>query len=98
MTELLCLLLRPALLCVSNPRRYWYLAPVTVLAWLIDVVLCRTFWPLLAGWPHAGEITISDTLERLCVDYGHPDRYLFVAIARKINRLDPLGSHIKSVL
>jgi len=98
MTELLCLLLRPALVCVSNPRRYWYFAPITVLAWVIDVVLCHTFWPLLAGWPQRGEYTISDTLERLCADYHHPDRLLFVGMARKINRLDPLRSHIKSVL
>lgn len=97
MTFLLCVLLRPALLCMSNPKRYWYLAPAVLLAWLVDVFIAHTAWPLIAGFPRAGEVTISDTLERLCLDRKNPDQDLFIAIARKINRVDPLHAHIKAV-
>ena len=97
MTELLCLLLKPSLLAVADPWRYCYLAPFAVVAWVVDVTLCHTFWPLLAGWPKNGEVTISDTLERLCHDHTHPDNLLFIQIALKINRLDPLKDHIKAV-
>ena len=98
MTFLLCLLLKPALYAVSNPLRYWYLAPVAFVAWLIDILICHTTWPLIAGFPRVGEVTVSDTLERLCRDTTHPDHGLFVQIALKINRVDPLHCHIKAVL
>lgn len=98
MTELLCLLLKPALYGVSDPKRYWYLIPFTLLAWLVDAILAHTGWVLLAGWPQGREVTISDTLERLCADKSHPDYALFVEIARKINRVCPTHDHIKSVL
>ena len=97
MTELLCLLLKPALYAVSNPRKYWYLIPFAVAGWLVDCILCYTFWCLLAGWPKHGEYTISDTLERLCRAESS-DQKLFIEIARKINRVDPLHSHIRAVL
>ena len=96
MTELLCLLLKPALLCVSNPRRYWYLAPVATLAWMVDVFLCHTFWALAFGWPKEGEVTISDMLERLCNEYEHPDNLLFIQIGLKINRVAGFA-HIKTL-
>lgn len=97
MTEILCLLLYPALLCLSNPYRYFYLVPFVVLAWWVDFVLCHTFWAMAFGWPKHGEYTISDMLERLCLDRMHPDQDLFIQIALKINRVDPLHSHIKAV-
>lgn len=87
MTELLCLLLKPALVCVANPGRFWYLVPIAVLAWLVDVVLCHTAWALAFGWPRPGATTISDTLEYLCVDHTHPDNLLFIQIGLKINRV-----------
>jgi len=96
--ELLCILLRPALLWDSNRVRYWYLTPVALVAFIIDVLLCHTSWVILAGWPQRKEWTISQTLERMCWDFQHPDHLLFVAIARKINRIDPLHRHIKAVL
>jgi hypothetical protein len=97
MTEILCLLLKPALLCVGNPSRYWYLVPITILAWFVDVILCRTAWAMVFGWPKRKELTISDTLERLCKDNTHPDYLLLIEIAKKINRVDPFHSHIKAV-
>jgi len=97
MTEILCVLLYPALLCISSPLRYFYLIPFVLGAWLIDCILCHTFWALAFGWPKHGEVTISDTLERLCLDFNNPDHELFVAIAKKINRVDPLHAHIRAV-
>lgn len=96
MTELLCLLLKPALLCLTNPRRYFYLIPLVILAWIVDFILAHTFWYLIAGWPKNHEYTISDTLERLVKTPG-PDQDLFIQIALKINRVDPAHSHIRSV-
>lgn len=96
MTFLFCLLLKPALLFVSDPRRYWYLAPVAFFAWLLDIFIAHTTWPLIAGFPHVGEVTISDTLERLCLDRKNPDQDLFIGIARKINRVAGYA-HIRSV-
>ena len=57
MTELLCLLLKPALYAVSDPRKYWYLIPFAVVAWLLDVLIAHTTWPLIAGFPRIGEVT-----------------------------------------
>ena len=96
MTELLCLLLRPALLCANEPKRYWYLAPITLLAWIVDVLLAHTAWALAFGWPRPGEVTISDTLERLCKEWNHPDHLLFRQIGMKINRVAG-HTHIKAV-
>jgi hypothetical protein len=55
----------------------------------------HTTWPHLAGWPRAGEWTISHTLNRLCHDYQHTDYLLFRAIAQRINRVSPTHSHIE---
>ena len=97
MTELLCLLLKPALYAVSDPRKYWYLIPFAVAGWLVDCILCHTAWAIAFGWPHQDEVTVSDTLERLCKDFKNPDHYLFVAIAKKINSICPTHDHIKAV-
>ena len=96
MIDLLILLLRPALLCTEGGKRW--LAPVALVAWVIDVILCHTTWALVAGWPRRNELTISDTLERLCMSFDDPDHKLWVAIAKKINRVSPTNSHIKAVL
>jgi hypothetical protein len=93
--DLLIILLRPALLCVEG-RQYRYL-PFALLAWLVDIALAHTTWALIAGWPHRGEWTVSQTLERLCVDWNNPDVHLYRRIAQKINRTSPTGSHIKAV-
>lgn len=96
MTELLCLLLKPALLCVGNPKRYWYLAPIAFFAWVVDIALCHTAWAAAFGWPRKGAVTISDTLEYLCVDHTHPDNLLLIQVALKINRVAGYA-HIKAV-
>lgn len=96
MIDLLIILLRPALLWESDKLRYWYLLPAALVAWLADMVAAHTTWALTAGWPERGEWTISHTLERLCVTTG-PDQSLYIAIARKINRVSPSGRHIKSI-
>ena len=79
-------LLRPALLCLDNPKKYWYLFWAPLPGWLADIFVAHTTWALVAGFPHIGEVTVSDTLERLCDDIDHPDHLLFVAVGLKINR------------
>lgn len=98
MIDLLILLLKPALL-IERGGWWLLLAPITIVAWLIDILICHTTWAMVAGWPHEGEVTISHTLERLChpLNAGHPDYRLFVEVARRINRVSPTGRHIKVV-
>lgn len=91
MIDILCLLLPFALRYEQNKL---YL-PITFVALLIDVLLAHTTFALLAGFPKKGEWTVSQCLERLCNDYGNPDRELFIQIALKINRISP--NHIKAV-
>lgn len=98
MIDLLLLLLKPALLWESAPWRYWYLTPVTLAAWVLDVVIAHTTWALVFGWPKHYELTISHTLERLCRDQSNPDHALLWQIALKINRISPTQDHIKAVL
>lgn len=96
MIDLLVILLKPALLWESNPWRYWYLTPVTLVAWVVDVAIAHTTWALMYGWPKPYEMTISHTLERLCKTPG-PDQQFLIEIAKKINRESPSGNHIKAV-
>ena len=98
MIDLLILLLRPAVACADNPKRYWYLAPIAILAWFVDIISAHTTWALVAGWPKAGEVTISHTLERLAhsTNSSDPDYQLYRQIALKINRATK-SKHIKAV-
>ena len=97
MIDILILLLKPSLLWESDPRRYWYLTPVVLVAVIADIIAAHSAWAAIAGWPRKGEWTISHTLERLCVTAGE-DQMLYISIARKINRLAPGGRHIKAVV
>jgi hypothetical protein len=96
MTEILCILLMPALRFLDNPKKYWYFFWAPIPAWLVDFFLCHTFWALAFGWPKEGEVTISDMLERLCNEYEHPDNLLFIQIGLKINRVAGFA-HIKTL-
>tara|TARA_R110000868_G_scaffold48937_3_gene158261 strand:+ start:1558 stop:1857 length:300 start_codon:yes stop_codon:yes gene_type:complete len=99
MIDLLILLLRPAVACADNPKRYWYLAPIAIVAWFVDIIIAHTTWAMVAGWPKAGEVTVSHTLERLAHPFNSfdPDYNLMRQIALKINRVTK-SSHIKAVL
>lgn len=96
MIDFLIIFLRPAVACADNPRKYWYLIPVAMLTWLVDVFIAHTTWALVAGFPKSGEITISNTLERLCHPSNgmHEDYELFCQIGYKINRATN-SNHIK---
>jgi hypothetical protein len=96
MIDLLILLLRPAVACADDPKRYWYLAPIAVPAWFVDIIIAHTTWALVAGWPKRKEVTVSHTLERLCdhTNSAHPDYFLFCEIGYKINRVTK-SNHIK---
>jgi hypothetical protein len=61
-------------------------------------VAAHTTWPVIAGELQEGEITISDSLERLCPDLLHPNHLQFKAMALYINRVSPTKNHIEAVL
>jgi len=94
MIDLLCLLLYPALLGLSNPKKYWFFIPITLLAWIVDFIANYTIISILImAFPKQGEYTFSQRLGRLVKESG-PDQQLFVEIAKKLNRIDPLHNHI----
>ena len=97
MIDILLILLKPALLWESDPKRYWYLTPVALVAQIADLIAAHTTWVLVAGWPQMHEWTISHTLERLVLE-SSPDQSFYIAIARKINRMSPTGRHIKAIV
>lgn len=90
------LLLGPALQCVDGGSRRPHHIAAALVAWALDMVIARTTWRLVAGPLQGSERTISDSLERLCLDIHHPDWALFYSLARRINRLSPNGNHIKA--
>lgn len=96
MIDLFFLLLRPALLCVDGGSRKPHHVLAALLAWVLDLIIARTTWRLIAGPLQPGERTISDSLERLCKDINHPHWALFYSLSRYINSLSPGGKHIKS--
>lgn len=96
MIDLLIILLRPALLFLNAPKKHWYFFWAPIPAYFIDVLVAHTTWAAVAGFPHIGEETVSDTLERLCNDVTHPDHELFVQLGLKINRAVGFP-HIKAV-
>ena len=98
MIDLLCLLLYPAIVGLARPTTHWFLMPVTLLAWVVDCLANYTTISMLVGeFPRWGEWTFSQRLERLCKEPS-PDQQLFIQIALKLNRVDPLHCHIKAVL
>lgn len=96
MTALLLLLLPGALRYIDGGERQFVLH--AAIALVLDVVVAHTTFAAIAGWPRSGEWTVSQMLERLCREFSHPDRMLFVALARNINRRSPSRDHIKAVL
>lgn len=93
MIFILCLILHWALLGYEQPKKYWYLTPVTFIAFILDVIICFTTWRLISGPIEKSEWTISQTLERLCKIEGLR-KNLFIEIAKEINRQSPSGKHI----
>ena len=98
MIDLLLILLRPALLALEGGSRnplHWLAA---LIAWPVDVVIAHTTFRALGVSPRGHEWTVSDMLERLCMDFEHPEHSFFVGLAKMINRRSPTRSHIKAVL
>ena len=96
MIDLLVLLLRPALLCVEGGSRKPHHIAAALVAWVLDLIIARTTWRLIAGPLQGSERTISDSLERLCLDVHNPDWALYYSLSRRINRASPTGRHIKN--
>lgn len=98
MILLLCLLLKPSLFAVWKPGKYFYYIPFAIVAWIADVIIAHTTWTFIAGWPKGHEITISDTLERLCRDNSQEHQLFFMELSLEINKIDPQHAHIKAML
>lgn len=103
MIDLLILLLRPAAAFERDKRRYWYLLPVALVAWCVDVVIARTTWVLVTGgWPRWSEVTVSHTLERLAAPATaaapnpDPDQAFYWQLGLKITRATK-SAHVKVV-
>lgn len=96
MILLFLFLLRPALLCVDGGSRNPLHIAAALIALVLDLIIARTTWRLIAGPLQGSERTISDSLERLCADIHNPDWALFYALSRRINRVSPTGRHIKA--
>lgn len=90
----LCLL-HMALPAVNEPRKYWYWTWAVLPAFLLDLWLAHTTWPLAAGFPRKNEWTISSTLERLVDEEDNLDHVLWIALSHKINRVAGYG-HIRN--
>ena len=95
----LCLLVWPALK-LFDLKGWWRLLWLPLfwfilLVWLADVIVARTWWPILFGWPHSNEITVSHTLERLIGEHKHRSWALAAAIAQELERISP--GHIKAL-
>jgi len=90
-------LIAPALrFADKRPRNYWktHLVIYAFIVWVLDVFLAHTLWAGVFGYPHKGELTISDTLERLCVTPQRHKAWL-IGLALSINNISP--GHIKAV-
>jgi len=98
MIRLMWRLLPAALMCVDGGSRKVKHVFAAFIAYWIDIYLARTFWAEFSGPLHPGERTISDSLERLCLDVNNPDWALYYSLARRINRVSPTGRHIKNAL
>ena len=96
MIFLFLLLLGPALQCVDGGSRKPHHIAAALVAWVLDLIIARTTWRLIAGPLQGSERTISDSLERLCLDVHNPDWALFYSLGRRINRVSPKGRHIKN--
>lgn len=94
----LLLLLWPALKLFDLKgcwRLIWLLGlPIMLLAWVADLIVCRTWWPVLFGWPRSHELTVSDTLERLIGEHLHSRWLLATCIAEVLDGISP--GHIKN--
>ena len=65
--------------------------PIMLLAWVADVIVCRTWWPVLFGWPRDNEITVSHSINRIVGEHSeaHPEWLLAACIARVLDRISP---------
>lgn len=90
--------LKPSILFLEYPKKYWYFFPILLLGYLVDLVVANTSFRAVAGrGPRSGERTVSDMLDNLCLDQSHPDRLLFLEIGKKINRYVGV-IHIKNAI
>lgn len=90
-------LLKPALKAVDMGSRNPFHILAALIAWPLDVWHAHTSWPTLVGPLQAGEWTISQSLERMCLNENDPNHKMAWEMALKINSIVP-SPHIKAVL
>jgi hypothetical protein len=97
---ILIALLRPALMCVDGGSRKPAHVAAAFVALAADLVAAHTVWAWFIGGLEPGEMTISDTLERLAHPYNmlDPHQPMYYQIGRYINRVSPTKNHIEAVL
>lgn len=94
----LILLVWPALKLLQL-KGWWRLVwlvfwPFILLAWLADIIVARTWFVPVFGWPRRSEVTVSHALERLVGEHLHPSWALAASIAQVLDRISP--GHIKN--
>ncbi len=73
---------------------WWYLlAPVTLTALLIDVIVTHTELVLIFGWPAKNEWTFSTALLRLRYEGGWRGKFARL-IVQYLNYFAPNGKHV----
>lgn len=91
---LLGLLLWPALQCVDGGRRAPGFLLAGVLGFVLDIIVARTTFVLLFGWPRWRELTVSHSLQRIVNEMKHPRLHWAVYISEGINEVGPNKKHI----
>lgn len=87
MTFLLLICLKPSILFLGNPRKYWYYLPVILVGYLADRIVANTSFRLVAGrGPQGSEKTVSDMVQNLANDSTNPEQEFYIQMALKINR------------
>lgn len=92
---LLLALLYPIAIQIERGGWWRILAPITILALLVDVLANFTELSLaMWEWPHRGEWTFSTRLERLIREQGWRGD-IARPVARILNFIAPSGKHIQ---
>jgi hypothetical protein len=91
--SLLLLILYPVVIQYERKGWWYLLAPLAIIAYVVDVIANYTELSLIYGWPRKGEFTLSNRLWRLSNIPGWRGD-LASWIMRYTDWFDPDGYHI----
>lgn len=91
---LLGAVLAPALQCVDGGRRAPGFLLAAVVGAVLDVIVARTTFAVIFGWPRWKEVTVSNALQRIVNEGDHPLLDWAVYISEGINKVSPTKKHI----